>query len=284
MENKIHSYLFDSPKKNNENYSNNKLYNFNNEKLGIKKKIRIKYDKKYNINKKENLMKNKNLLTENSIKSNIKNLINEKNEIIKTNYSQISSNKLKNNYKIKKLIKERPPSINFDNNLSQKGRNIKPDFDLCYSRTEIPKDKFKTKIESIKNFNKIIDFKIINDTYKNKNLLSPKTICKTPLNKNKKYKNEFISPYSDTHLKNRKNYKKNLIFLILKNILTEKNEIDNYRKNQFLNLKKQLKYGQNKIIEVFNELKAIQFHSDICLKKKNYLLRNINELNEKYGF
>ena len=286
MDKQFNSYLFhfNSPKKNNDKYSNHKLYQFNNDRFGIKKIIRVKFDKDFILNKKINDIKNNNSLTENSTNINNKSILNENNGIINKNKNQFFSKKLKNIYKIKQLLKERPNSVNLDNYLNQKGRNIKSDFDLFYSKTETSKNKYKTKISSIKNFDKIINFKTIDNTYKNNQFFLSRTTSKTPNNKKEKFKDKFISPYNNKKIINRKKKNSNLIFMLLNNILTEKNEIDNYRKNQFLNLKEQLKIGRNKISEVFNELKTVQFHSDTCLKNTNYLFRNINDINAKYGF
>ena len=284
MEKKFQSHLFGfhTPKKINDNYSKNKLlYQSNNERVEIKKIIRVKIDKNI-LNKKVNDSKNNNSLTENSAKINKENILNENNENVIKNKNEFSSQKLRNIYKIKKLIKERPISVNLDYNFKQKGRNIKSEFDFYGSKTEISKNNYKTKIASIKNFDKLINFKTIDNSYKNNYLLLSKTTCKTPINKKEKFK--FFSPYCNKNTIHRKKNQSNLIYLMLNNILTDKNEIDNYRKNQFLNLKKHLKLGQNKIFEVFNELKKVQLYSDVCIKQKNYLLRNMNDINEKYGF
>ena len=61
---------------------------------------------------------------------------------------------------------------------------------------------------------------------------------------------------------------KNIIHLLLRNIVTEKKEIENYRKNQFKTLKNELDFNHKKIKYIFDELKRIQFYSDICSKKK----------------
>ena len=181
-------------------------------------------------------------------------------------------------YKIKlKKNKGKTLSRGFINMDKKKGRNHQSNFIINPSKTEVSNYNIKRKINFIPSFRTIINK---NEEIKNKvNFLINGNKIYSPCVENKsKLKRPLTHDVKET-----KN-DKNIIHLLLRNIVTEKKEIENYRKNQFKTLKNELDFNHKKIKSIFDELKRIQFYSDVCSKKKKYLLRNINDINMEYGF